>query len=71
MYSDTDYTDPSFDDSFWNNRISSVRTYNHCDVKLYDGTNFSGASSTWIDASSNLAGVGTGWSNRASSIKFS
>ncbi|SCL39520.1 hypothetical protein GA0074692_5390 [Micromonospora pallida] len=54
-----------------NNRISSVRTYNQCDVKLYDGLNFSGAASTWIDASANLANIGTGWSNRASSIKFS
>jgi len=55
----------------WNNRVSSVRTYNLCDVKFYDGTNFSGAVSTWIDASANLAAVGTGWSNRASSVKFS
>lgn len=54
-----------------NNRISSVRTYNQCDVKLYDGLDFTGASSTWIDASANLGAIGGGWSNRASSIKFS
>ncbi len=33
--------------------------------------NFGGASSTWIDAASNLGTIGTGWSNRASSVKFS
>jgi len=55
----------------WNNRISSVRTYNRCDVKFYDGIDFGGAASTWIDASSNLATVGSGWSNRAGSVKFS
>ncbi len=55
----------------WNNRVSSVHTYNQCDVKFYDGTNFTGASSVWIDQSANLAAVGTGWSNRASSVKFS
>ncbi|WP_428966802.1 peptidase inhibitor family I36 protein [Micromonospora fluostatini] len=55
----------------WNKRITSVRTYNQCDVKLFGGLNFTGASSTWIDASANLAAIGDGWSNRASSIKFS
>ncbi|KXK60627.1 hypothetical protein AWW66_17870 [Micromonospora rosaria] len=54
-----------------NNKISSVRTYNQCDVRLFDGLNFTGAASTWIDASANLAAIGDGWSNRASSIKFS
>jgi hypothetical protein len=55
----------------WNNRVSSVHTYNQCDVKFFDGFNFSGAASTWIDQSSNLAAIGTGWSNRAGSVKFS
>ncbi|GAB3142371.1 hypothetical protein GCM10027290_16720 [Micromonospora sonneratiae] len=55
----------------WNNRLSSVRTYNRCDVKLYDGFNFKGASSVWIDGSSNLGKIGSGWNNRASSVKFS
>lgn len=55
----------------WDNRVSSVHTYRRCDVKLYDGYNFSGASSTWIDNSANLGAVGGGWSNRASSVKFS
>lgn len=55
----------------WNNRVSSIRTYNRCDVKLYDGINFTGAASTWIDTASNLAAIGSGWSNRAGSVKFS
>ncbi|MFC4561113.1 hypothetical protein ACFO4E_04500 [Nocardiopsis mangrovi] len=54
-----------------NNRISSLRTYNQCDIKLYNGTNFTGAESTWIDQSSNLGNIGTGWSNRASSLEVS
>ncbi len=70
-WADTDYQDPSFDNPFWNNRFSSVRTYNHCDVRLFGRKNFRGAHSTWIDQSSNLAAIGTGWSNRTSSIKFS
>ncbi|MGW0432702.1 hypothetical protein ACWDV4_09170 [Micromonospora sp. NPDC003197] len=55
----------------WNNRVSSVRTYNRCDVKFYDGVDFKGASSVWIDGSSNLGTIGSGWNNRASSVKFS
>lgn len=55
----------------WDNRVSSVHTYNQCDVKFYGGINFTGASSTWIDQSSNLSLIGDGWNNRASSVKFS
>lgn len=55
----------------WNNRVTSVRTYNQCDVKLFDGKNFGGASSVWIDSASNLGTIGDGWNNRASSVKFS
>lgn len=55
----------------WNNRISSVRTYNSCDVKLYGLSSFDGASSTWIHYSANLGNIGTGWSNRASSLRLS
>lgn len=54
-----------------NNWISSVRTYNRCDVKLYDDLGFEGAASTWIDESSNLSNVGSGWLNRASSLTIS
>ncbi|WP_432956511.1 peptidase inhibitor family I36 protein [Micromonospora haikouensis] len=55
----------------WNNRITSVRTYNQCDVKFFDGIDFTGAQSVWIDEASNLANIGDGWNNRAGSIKFS
>lgn len=55
----------------WNDRVSSVHTYNQCDVKLYGGTYFTGADSVWIDQSSNLGAIGDGWNNRASSVKFS
>lgn len=55
----------------WNNRVSSVRTYHRCDVKLFDGVNFTGGASVWIDSSSNLGNIGGGWSNRAGSVKFS
>ncbi|MER5705132.1 peptidase inhibitor family I36 protein [Micromonospora sp. NPDC002296] len=54
-----------------NNRISSVHTYHQCDVKLFDGINFTGASSTWIDQAPVLGNIGDGWGNRAGSIKFS
>jgi|tagenome__1003787_1003787.scaffolds.fasta_scaffold20521043_1 hypothetical protein len=55
----------------WSNRVTSVHTYNKCDVKLYDAVDFGGSSSTWIDQAANLATIGNGWSNRASSVKFS
>jgi len=53
----------------WNNRATSLKTYNRCDVKLYNGVNFTGASSVWIDRTPNLAQIGAGWNNRASSYK--
>ncbi|SDE01537.1 peptidase inhibitor family I36 protein [Actinokineospora iranica] len=53
----------------WNNRVSSVHTYNQCDVKFYDGFEFTGAASTWIDNHSDLGVLG--WNNRAGSVKFS
>ncbi|MEV6796997.1 hypothetical protein AB0M91_01450 [Micromonospora rifamycinica] len=55
----------------WGNRVSSVHTYNQCDVKFFNKVNFGGAASTWIDQSSNLANIGDGWNNRAGSVKFS
>jgi hypothetical protein len=54
-----------------NNWASSARTYNRCDVKLYDDWLFYGAEPTWIDEASNLGSVGSGWSNRADSIRIS
>lgn len=55
----------------WNNRMSSLRTFNKCDVKIYDGNNWTGESSTWIDQAANLAQIGRGWDNRVTSLKFS
>ncbi|MFC5287123.1 hypothetical protein ACFPM7_08685 [Actinokineospora guangxiensis] len=31
------------------NQISSVRTYNSCDVRLFDGNNLTGDASAWLD----------------------
>lgn len=55
----------------WNDRISSIKTYNHCDVKLYQFTSWKGEASGWINNNSDLRSYGGGWSNRASSLKFS
>ena len=55
----------------WNNKASSVKTFNRCDVKLFDRENFGDPKSTWIDARADLSNVGGGWNNRASSVKLS
>jgi hypothetical protein len=55
----------------FSNRASSVHTYNQCDVHLHDPINYGSPYSTWIDQSANLATIGTGWSNRASSVGIS
>jgi hypothetical protein len=51
------------------NSISSVETYNQCDVKFFDGTNYTGASSSWIDHSLHTGDYG--FYDRASSLKIS
>ncbi|MDN3243365.1 hypothetical protein [Glycomyces tritici] len=53
------------------NKASSVRTYNSCDVKLFDNDSATGTSSTWIDALANLNTASGGWANRASSYQVS
>jgi hypothetical protein len=68
---DAEWQYADFRDFGWNDRVSSVKTYNHCDVKFYKDINFGGGSSTWIDASANLSAIGTGWNNVASSAKLS
>ncbi|MFJ8964670.1 hypothetical protein ACIRG5_35290 [Lentzea sp. NPDC102401] len=50
-----------------NNLISSVRTYNSCDVKLFDGTGGTGTASAWLDNAGTLGA----WDNRAGSFKIS
>ncbi|WP_205326660.1 hypothetical protein [Glycomyces sp. YM15] len=53
------------------NKASSARTYNSCDVKLFDSADATGTSSTWIDNLANLNTAAGGWSNRASSYQVS
>ncbi|WP_447008281.1 hypothetical protein ACRAKI_18110 [Saccharothrix isguenensis] len=49
------------------NQVSSVRTYNSCDVRLYDGNNLSGTASAWLDSAGGLGAM----DNRANSFKIS
>jgi len=49
------------------NVISSVRTYNSCDVRLFDGSNATGTATAWLDAAGSLGAM----DNRASSFKIS
>lgn len=54
-----------------NNWANSVRTYNRCDVRLFDDFQYEGASSTWIHEASNLDEIRGRWNNRASSLRIS
>ncbi|MFJ4467606.1 hypothetical protein ACIP2X_09025 [Streptomyces sp. NPDC089424] len=62
-----------------NNTYSSVSTYTaqSCDIKLFDGADYTGASSEWIDRCTHLGGSGTGdcpavnWYDRAGSYQLS
>ena len=49
------------------NKVTSVKTYNHCDVKLFDGASKNGAHTGWVDRSSKLGAL----NNRASSFAIS
>jgi hypothetical protein len=49
------------------NLISAVRTYNSCDVKLFDGNGATGTATGWLDSSDNLGAM----NNRANSFKIS
>ncbi|GAA2497312.1 hypothetical protein [Streptomyces gobitricini] len=86
--SDVDYAMPNLNHPYAysnpsgileNDTYSSVSTYydQHCDIKLFDGANYTGASSEWIDRCTHLGGSGTGdcpsanWYNRASSYRLS
>jgi hypothetical protein len=55
----------------WNNRATSVETFNSCDIKLYDQVDYEGAASTWIDSYRHLKNLGGGWDNRAGSAFLS
>jgi hypothetical protein len=49
------------------NVISAVRTYNSCDVKLFDGNNATGTATGWLDATDSLGAM----NDRANSFKIS
>ncbi|WP_340682739.1 hypothetical protein LCL61_29290 [Amycolatopsis coloradensis] len=66
---DVDHSDSDLRDSDWNNRVSSLITAAGCDFRLYDGIDFTGHRTPWIDSSANL-GV-YGMNNKASSYKIS
>lgn len=66
---DPEYVVRNLGTAGWSNRASSVRTWNNCDIRLFDGTGFSGAKTPWIDYWSNLGSLG--FDNRASSVKIS
>jgi hypothetical protein len=68
---DIEYGLPDLGAFGWNNRISSVQTFNRCDVKFFGQVNYEGASSTWIDQAPNLGTIGDGWNNRAGSVRIS
>lgn len=48
-YSDYDGWERSLSQESFNNTMSSLRTYNRCDMKLYDGDNFVNPHYAWWD----------------------
>lgn len=70
-YSPIEFTVVNLASAGWSNRASSAHTYNSCDVKLWDGAEANGSSSTWIDNLANLNTAAGGWANRASSFQVS
>ncbi|MGW0560124.1 hypothetical protein ACWDZ4_05710 [Streptomyces sp. NPDC003016] len=79
-----EYYDGNLGDNAWypnglnmNDTITSVKTASRCDIKFFEGTNFTGASTTYINQCSFLGGGGTGdcpagnWNDRASSYTIS
>ncbi|WP_330273513.1 hypothetical protein OG205_43105 [Lentzea sp. NBC_00516] len=57
----------------WDNRANSVRTYNKCDLMLFDARDCPGGGtrSTWIDQSADLRLGSINWQNRASCVQIS
>jgi hypothetical protein len=49
------------------NQVSAVKTYNHCDVKLFDSNNKTGASTAFIHWDNNLGS----FNDRANSFRIS
>ena len=59
--------------SSWNDAVSMVRDYNHCDVMLFknDGALTSDTHTGWIDGGSAGKSVGPTWNDQASSFVLS
>jgi len=56
----------------WNDRVSSIRDYASCDIKLYKDINFGGASTGWINAGSTPGyNRPASWNDQASSFRVS
>lgn len=72
-YADIDSVLRNFDQTVygrWSNRISSLKTFHRCDVRLYDGFNLTGARTGWLDSAYNLHYSPRGWNDRASSAEL-
>ncbi len=72
--SDTDYSRSSMPWNIWgswNDKVSSLRDYNSCDVKLYMDTGFGGPSTSWINAGGGGVNVPSGYNDQTSSFKIS
>ncbi|MDA1361735.1 hypothetical protein O1R50_19055 [Glycomyces luteolus] len=70
-YSPIEFTVVNLGSAGWSNRASSAHTYHSCDVKLFDNSDATGTSSTWIDNLANLNTAAGGWANRAGSFQVS
>jgi hypothetical protein len=71
---DNDYSKSSMPGSLWNswdNQVSSYRDYANCDVKFYDGTNFTAANTGWLNGGSAGRNLSSVWNDRASSFRVS
>ncbi len=53
----------------WNDQISSVKTFNNCNERLWENRDFRGADTGWISISSDLRTLN--FNDKASSIEFS
>lgn len=57
--------------SAWNDRISSIRDYNSCDVKIYKGSPFAGDRTGYINYGTAGQAVPSGYNDTTSSFRVS
>lgn len=57
--------------SDWNDRVSAVSDYNHCDVQLWWDINFRGSNTGFINNGSGMRFVGAVWNDEARSVVVS